>query len=173
MNQIQNRQMRLAEVYADIEAKYEELKAFPPDQRTKEAPRWQANYDYALAQLQFRMAYFYEYNAALGRVRKDELPALDKKIHKGYRLNPVDAMIDRDAQKIAEMRPQDAEEVGRGAQGHALGGYRQASAGYQDRRGMEAVLILAPSRTHKKYGRAGFASEQGRPYFAFLWGCKP
>ena len=76
-NQIQNRQMALAEVYADLEAKFEELKALAP-KRENENPRWKANYDYVLARLQFRMAYFYEYNAMLGKVRKDDLPAFEK-----------------------------------------------------------------------------------------------
>jgi hypothetical protein len=48
--------------------------------------RWQAHYDYALAQLKARMVYLNEYNTLLAKVKRDELPPLDPKQHDGYRV---------------------------------------------------------------------------------------
>jgi hypothetical protein len=38
--------------------------------------RWQANYDYVMARLLARLIYLQEYNLMLGKVRKDDLPAV-------------------------------------------------------------------------------------------------
>jgi hypothetical protein len=54
--------------------------------REKETKRWQANYDYVLAQVLARLAYIHEYDLMLGKIRKDELPPLEK-THTGYRLS--------------------------------------------------------------------------------------
>jgi hypothetical protein len=52
----------------------------------KDAPkRWQANYDFMRARLQAQIAFLYEYQSALGRMRK-EFPERDAKIHGGWRL---------------------------------------------------------------------------------------
>jgi hypothetical protein len=99
--QLTNQQMALALVYNDLESKYEELKLLSDD-RKNETKLWQANYDYVMARIQFRMAYFYEYNAMLGKIRKEELPQLDPQVHKGYKLASKASMSDRDAQKIAD-----------------------------------------------------------------------
>lgn len=57
------------------------------DQRALEtSKRWQANYDFVFAQVKARKAYLYEYNLMLAKVKRDELPPLDPKLHNGYRL---------------------------------------------------------------------------------------
>lgn len=48
--------------------------------------RWQAHYDYILAQLLARLAYVHEYNLMLGRLRQERLPELNPKVHGGWRL---------------------------------------------------------------------------------------
>jgi hypothetical protein len=48
--------------------------------------RWQAHYDYALARLKMRMVYVNEYNVMIAKVKRDELPKLDPKLHNGWRL---------------------------------------------------------------------------------------
>ena len=48
--------------------------------------RWQAHYDYVLAMLKMRMVYVNEYNAMIAKVKRDELPKLDPKLHNGWRL---------------------------------------------------------------------------------------
>jgi hypothetical protein len=63
------------------------------EQRDKEtSPRWQAHYDYVLAQLLARTAYVSEYNLMLGKIRKDELPELQPKVHTGWRLASCEKM---------------------------------------------------------------------------------
>lgn len=62
------------------------LEAHEPN-KAKQSKRWQAHYDYALAHAKARLAYLHEYNLALGNIKTEVLPALDKKLgHDGYRL---------------------------------------------------------------------------------------
>ncbi len=49
----------------------------------EKSKRWQANYDYILAQVKARLVYINQYNLMLGKVRKDELPELVKDEAKG------------------------------------------------------------------------------------------
>jgi hypothetical protein len=55
-------------------------------QRDKESKRRQANYDYVLAELKARLALVHEYNTMLAKIKRDELPPLDPKRHRGWRL---------------------------------------------------------------------------------------
>jgi predicted Zn finger-like uncharacterized protein len=48
--------------------------------------RWQAHYDYVLARLKMRMVYVNEYNVMIAKVKRDELPKLEPKLHNGWRL---------------------------------------------------------------------------------------
>jgi hypothetical protein len=54
----------------------------------EKSKRWQAHYDYVLAELLARIAFLEEYNLMLGRIRKDELPELEKGVDEGWRLTP-------------------------------------------------------------------------------------
>lgn len=56
------------------------------DRQRDPSKRWQAHYDYVLAQLKMRMVYVHEYNVMIAKVKRDELPKLDAKIHNGWRL---------------------------------------------------------------------------------------
>jgi hypothetical protein len=98
--QLANQQMGLALVYNDLDSKFEELKLLADDVE-KEVPQWQASYLYVQAMLYYRMAYFYSYNAMLGKIRKEELPRFNPQLHKGYRLIPKIKLDDRDAEKLA------------------------------------------------------------------------
>jgi hypothetical protein len=64
----------------------DELDRAGPGRGKEPSKRWQAHYDYVLAQVKARMAFVHEYNTALARVKRDELPALDPKRHTGWRL---------------------------------------------------------------------------------------
>jgi hypothetical protein len=99
-SQIQNQQQDLALVYAALDAKYEELKALR-ENRDRETKYWQANFDYVMARLGFRLAQFIEYQVMLGQIRKDELPRLNKQKHTGYRLRAKINLTDREGAKIA------------------------------------------------------------------------
>jgi len=52
----------------------------------EKSKRWQAHFDLALARLQSRLVYIYEYNNLLAQVRTDSLPMLDP-VHTGWRVN--------------------------------------------------------------------------------------
>jgi hypothetical protein len=70
--------------------------------RDAETKRWQANYDYTLARLEAETAYVFEYQSALGRMRK-ELPPHDPKLHSGWKLaSQVDLRGDSEGKKLAK-----------------------------------------------------------------------
>jgi hypothetical protein len=48
--------------------------------------RWQAHYDYILARLLMRIVYVHEYNVAIAKVKREELPKLEPNLHNGWRL---------------------------------------------------------------------------------------
>jgi predicted RNA-binding Zn-ribbon protein involved in translation (DUF1610 family) len=79
-------QMKPARILAELTERLEEL-GKAGEQRDKEpSRRWQAHYDYILAQLLARTAYVSEYDLMLGKIRKDELPELQSTRQTGWRL---------------------------------------------------------------------------------------
>jgi hypothetical protein len=66
--------------------------------------RWQAHYDYALAEVKARLAFMNEYNLLLGNVITDTLPPMDEKQgHNGYKRVPAEKMKSKkDVQQLAE-----------------------------------------------------------------------
>jgi hypothetical protein len=73
--------------------------------REKEtSKRWQAHYDYILAQVKLRIAYIREYNLALGKITKEEVPALDTdKKQIGWRLAATTKMkSDKETRDLAD-----------------------------------------------------------------------
>lgn len=58
--------------------------------RGQEPNRWQAHFDYARAELAWRVAMMDEYNLLLGKARSEDLPPLDPARHDGYRLRQTD-----------------------------------------------------------------------------------
>jgi hypothetical protein len=71
--------------------------------RATQPKRWQANYDYAVAQVKARLAFLDEYNARLGNIRTDVLPELDpKKGQDGYRLVSSEAIKSKKAKEYAD-----------------------------------------------------------------------
>ena len=79
----------------------EELEELKKD-RDREGKLWQANYDYVLARLYARQACILEYSVMLGRIRREDMPALDLERHTGWRLTAKGMMSDRDAQELAD-----------------------------------------------------------------------
>jgi hypothetical protein len=61
------------------------LEAMEP-KKAMQPKRWQAHYDYAMANAKARLAYLHEYNLALGNIKTEILPQKDPKLHDGYRL---------------------------------------------------------------------------------------
>lgn len=71
--------------------------------RAEQPKRWQAHFDYALAQGRARLAFLHEYNLALGNIKTDVLPARDPKLgHDGYKLVAAATLKAKDAKKLAE-----------------------------------------------------------------------
>ena len=85
-------QKKPARILAELTERLEELRK-AGEQRDKEPSlRWQAHYDYILGQLLARTAYVSEYDLMLGKIRKDELPELQPKLHAGWRLASCEKM---------------------------------------------------------------------------------
>jgi hypothetical protein len=73
----------VAKTIRELEEARDELRAAGKEGRKEEkSKRWQANYDYVLARMEAQIAYLYEYDSALGEMRK-ELP---EKGPNGWRL---------------------------------------------------------------------------------------
>src|SRR5262249_36004387 len=85
--QILNQQRFPAEVQLLLEEELQTMDKAAEKRAEEPSKRWQANFDFAMAQLKARYAYIHEYNLMLGKVRKGELPPLDAAAgHKGWRL---------------------------------------------------------------------------------------
>jgi hypothetical protein len=86
---------------AKLELALVELEAVA-DLRKNEPKRWQAHYDYTLAQVRLRVARLHEYNLLLGHIRTETLPELPVGAT-GWRLIPADKMQSkREVKQLAE-----------------------------------------------------------------------
>ncbi len=93
LNNLKKIQENQATFQLEFEELYQEMLEAGKMREKEKSKRWLANYDYALAQVQMRLAYLNEYNFALGKVRKKELPELDPNLgHKGWRLQANEKM---------------------------------------------------------------------------------
>lgn len=96
---VRERQQVLAASIAELADAVADLKKVAAD-RAAEPKRWQAHYDFVLAEARFRIAALEEYNAALGRVVIEELPDLNAKAGEtGWRLVPADTFVGGGATK--------------------------------------------------------------------------
>jgi hypothetical protein len=89
-----------ARIIFELKEALDELKEAGKDRAKEPSPRWQANYDYVLARVAARLAYYFEYNLMLGKVRKDELPELGA-VHKGWRLASREKLNTKEAKEYA------------------------------------------------------------------------
>jgi hypothetical protein len=95
-------QMKPARILGGFMERLEELRKAGERRDKEPSLRWQAHYDYLLAQLLARTAYVSEYDLMLGKIRKDELPELQPKIHKGWRLASSEKMASgKDVKEMA------------------------------------------------------------------------
>ena len=86
---IQEVPAKLELILGDLKGALEEVGAM----KAKQPKRWQAHYDYVLAQLKLRMCYANQYNLALANVRGGKFPDL-KPGENGYRLT-AEPTLDR------------------------------------------------------------------------------
>jgi hypothetical protein len=61
----------VARTIRELEEAFDDLKQAGKDRKEEKSKRWQANYDYVYARLAAQIAYLYEYDSALGEMRKD------------------------------------------------------------------------------------------------------
>jgi hypothetical protein len=83
--EILQEQRKPADVMSDLMDAKRDLEKAGEERELESSKRWQAHYDYVLAQLLARIAYLEEYSLALGRIRKDALEPLANG-QSGYRL---------------------------------------------------------------------------------------
>jgi len=81
---IENDEKEVARMFVNLQDALDDLKK-SEEMKEAESKRWQANYDFMRARLEAQIAYLYEYQSMLGQMRK-ELPAMDPKIHGGWKL---------------------------------------------------------------------------------------
>jgi hypothetical protein len=96
-----NKGKQLGKPLFEIESAMDEL-AKVEKYREKEPPRWQADYDYILSRLNAQYAYLNEYSALLGQMRMDQQPALEPKVHTGWRVASQATVNDPIAKKHAK-----------------------------------------------------------------------
>jgi Caspase domain len=87
-NRILNEQKKPAQLLLSLQEARRNLEKAGEMRDEEKAKRWQANFDYTHAELLARIAFLEEYNLMLGRIRKDELPELEKGVDEGWRLTP-------------------------------------------------------------------------------------
>jgi hypothetical protein len=83
-DQIEANERDVARIIATLRDAQEELEN-AKEMRSGEPKRWQANFDFMLARVEAEIAFLYEYQSALGRMRK-EFPPRDPNLHGGWRL---------------------------------------------------------------------------------------
>ena len=71
----------------DLEEMYSDMKDLDKDREKETNKRWLAHFDMAKARLMSRLVYIYEYDNLIAQIRTDSLPALEEKIHVGWRVN--------------------------------------------------------------------------------------
>jgi hypothetical protein len=96
-----------ARVMAKLRDLHDDLEKAGEDRKDEKSKRWQAHYDYILAQVKFRLAYMNEFSLMVGKIRKSELPELAEG-QTGWKISASDNMSSstefkdmvRDAKKL-------------------------------------------------------------------------
>jgi hypothetical protein len=112
-DEIANNERDVARIMGRLAEAQEELENVK-EMRAEAPKRWQANYDFVLARVQAQRAFLYEYQSALGRMRK-EFPERDPKLHGGWRLAASTALqgdaagkrLSKDSRKLLEKLAKD------------------------------------------------------------------
>lgn len=85
-DRVRREQERPAKLMASLNEAREHLEKVAEERSEEPSKRWQAHFDYVRAQLLARMAFLEEYDLMLGKIRKDEMPELEKGSQVGWRL---------------------------------------------------------------------------------------
>jgi hypothetical protein len=81
----------------DLEETLDTMKKLDEDREKETNKRWLAHFDMARARLMSRLVYINEYNNLIAQIRTDSLPALEEKIHVGWRVNTSDRVQIKEA----------------------------------------------------------------------------
>jgi hypothetical protein len=79
-------QKKIAQAMTALREIGDELKSAGAQRDQEPSKRWQAHYDYLLARLHLQIAFLYEYQSALGMVRRNQLPELLLPSHNAWKL---------------------------------------------------------------------------------------
>ena len=83
-----------ARILQRLETVMEALQKAGDERKEEKSKRWQAHFDYVSAQVKARYVYIHEYTSAVGLIRKDNLPDLDKKKgHIGWKLAATERLL--------------------------------------------------------------------------------
>jgi hypothetical protein len=99
----------VARLISRLEQAQEELERLY-EMRARECLRWQAHHALTSAAISLRICHLNEYALALGQMRK-EFPDRDPSKHKGWRLEPAEAMQDPASKKILRATIKQLEEI--------------------------------------------------------------
>jgi len=80
-----------AEQQAELREAFKMMEDAAKEMDKEKSKRWLASFDFVYAQIKIRIAYLEEYNLVMGKIRKDELPALDDK-QTGWQLSSQEKM---------------------------------------------------------------------------------
>jgi hypothetical protein len=102
-DRVEDDERRVAKMMGSIDEALEKLRAKNVvEARESECKRWQANYDFLLARVQLEYAYLFEYQSALGSMRK-EFPPRNAELQSGWKLASKSKLEgDREGQKAAK-----------------------------------------------------------------------
>ncbi len=93
-NNLKRLQRGPARVMQSLESIMELLDKAAEERAEEKSKRWQAHFDYIVAKVKSRYVYVNEYNSAMGLIRKDSLPELDKKKgHIGWKLASTNRLL--------------------------------------------------------------------------------
>jgi hypothetical protein len=84
--EIVNMQSKTAGIYEKLNEGLVALEGVEEDRKSETSKRWQAHCDYVHAQLLLRIAFVYEYDLMLGKIRTDSLPTPEGYSPSGWRL---------------------------------------------------------------------------------------
>jgi hypothetical protein len=104
--QVMKYQQQVAKEIFNLQSALEALKKAGEQRDEEKSPRWQANYDYVQAKLTARLIWCREFSLMMGKIRKDELPALKPK-DIGWRLKSAAKLqsTDKDIKElVSEMK---------------------------------------------------------------------
>jgi hypothetical protein len=76
----------------DLEEMLDDMKKLDEQRDDEKSKRWRAHFDLAKARLISRLIYINEYNNLIAQIRTDSLPALEEKIHVGWRVTASDSV---------------------------------------------------------------------------------